>query len=72
MAVVILHAHTQGAQDLLHDLDVGDGGQVFERDRFAGETGRGQQRQRLVLVPLRRDLAGQRAAAGDAEKGVGF
>jgi hypothetical protein len=38
MAVVILHTHTQGAQDFLHDLDVGDGGQVFERDRFVGRS----------------------------------
>ena len=55
-------------EQLDHHLDVADAREVRQRDLLGREHGRGEDRQRAVLVPGRADRARERATALDDER----
>ncbi len=67
------HADTDPLEDLEHGIDIADSRDVPDLEHSVGQYGRGQDRQRRVLVAGRNHGAAKRRAAGDDEPlhGVG-
>src|SRR5207247_2827287 len=67
LRIELVDLRTECAGDLEHSTHVADARDVVEGDRLVGEERRGDERQRLILVPRRTDLSAQRCTAFDDE-----